>query len=81
VSLNLVSERQTEVHLRLVSSVTGRQRKLRPRGALAPRNLFIGSKSPFAQIILNNSMETVLTTDPKRTIRTGVGGLDDATVS
>jgi hypothetical protein len=34
------------------------EKQLRPRGALAPRNLFIGSISPFAQIFLVFSMKT-----------------------
>ena len=50
-------ERQFEDHLEMVSSVTGKRSELRSRGALAPRFLFIGSKDPFAQIILNISMK------------------------
>src|SRR5262249_6906046 len=40
------------------------KQKLRPRGALAPRNLFIGSNDPFAQIILNNSMISAVSVVP-----------------
>ena len=32
---------------------------------MAPRSLFIGSITPFAQVILDNSFETLLTVVPK----------------
>jgi hypothetical protein len=61
VSLDLISERQTGVHPGLGLIRHWQAKKLRPRGALAPRSLFIGWEHPIAQIILVNSMESFVT--------------------